>query len=104
MIRLLTLREAAEALACSERTLRRRIAAREIAVVRDGGLLRVSTSALDAYCKRHTIPAAGDAKAAPAPPAPRMPEPAPKSHPNGRIRRLYDDPPPVALARSSKGA
>jgi excisionase family DNA binding protein len=47
--RLLTLAEAAEHLGCSPTTLKRRIAAGELAVFRDGRLVRVRQPDLDRY-------------------------------------------------------
>jgi len=95
MIRLLTLQQTAEALGCSTRTVRRRIASRELACVRDGGLIRVASSALDSYIAKHTIPAAGDPAHKPRQRAVRSHYSDETHHPDGRIRRLYDDPPPA---------
>lgn len=47
--RLLSLAEAAEVLGCSLKTLRRRIAAQELPVIRDGRLLRVHPQDLARY-------------------------------------------------------
>jgi excisionase family DNA binding protein len=48
-VRLLTLAAVAEALGCSIRTLRRRIEARELPVIRDGRLIRIDPEDLRRY-------------------------------------------------------
>jgi excisionase family DNA binding protein len=50
--RLMNLSETAEILRCSTKTLRRRIAAGEIAVVRDGRLIRVHPDDLQRYIQQ----------------------------------------------------
>ena len=61
--RLLTLEEAAEQLACSTRTLRRRIDAGSLPAFRDGGLVRVRLDDLERYIAanvtRQTLARAG---------------------------------------------
>jgi excisionase family DNA binding protein len=49
--RLLTLQETAAALGCSVKTLRRRIADRQIAVIRDGRIVRIHPDDLDRYVR-----------------------------------------------------
>jgi excisionase family DNA binding protein len=49
--RLLTLRETATALGCSVKTLRRRIADRHIAVIKDGRIVRVHPEDLERYIR-----------------------------------------------------
>ena len=48
-VRLLTLAAVAEALGCSIKTVRRRIATRELPVIRDGRLLRIDAEDLRRY-------------------------------------------------------
>lgn len=50
--KLLTLPDVAEILGCSLKTLRRRIDAGELAVIRDGRLIRVHPEDLDRYIQR----------------------------------------------------
>jgi excisionase family DNA binding protein len=49
--RLLTLQETATALGCSVKTLRRRIADRQIAVIRDARIVRIHPEDLDRYIR-----------------------------------------------------
>ena len=49
--RLLTLRATATALGCSVKTLRRRIADRHIAVIKDGRIVRVHPDDLERYIR-----------------------------------------------------
>lgn len=56
---LLTISDVAARLAVSEDTVRRRIAAGAMAVVRDGRMIRVSVAALEDYIARRTVPARG---------------------------------------------
>jgi excisionase family DNA binding protein len=49
--RLLTLQETATALGCSVKTLRRRIADRQIAVIKDGRMVRIQPEDLDHYIR-----------------------------------------------------
>jgi len=57
VVRLLTYKAAAEALAVSEKTLARRVRAGAIAVVVDAGVRRIPADALDAYVASRTVPA-----------------------------------------------
>jgi excisionase family DNA binding protein len=50
--RLLNLMQTAEVLDCSVKTLRRRIAAGELAVIRDGRLIRVRPEDLERYIQQ----------------------------------------------------
>jgi excisionase family DNA binding protein len=50
--RLLTLPEACEILSCSIKTLRRRIAAGEVPVIRDGRLIRIHPDDLQRYIRQ----------------------------------------------------
>jgi excisionase family DNA binding protein len=51
--RLLTLQDTAAALGCSVKTLRRRIAAGEMAVIRHGRLVRIDPDDLERYIRSH---------------------------------------------------
>lgn len=51
-LRLLTVRDVADRLQVSERTIRRRIASEELVVVRIGSAIRVSEAALKAFLTR----------------------------------------------------
>ena len=51
-LRLLTLNEACSILNCASKTLRRRIAAKSIAVIRDGRLIRIHPDDLERYIQQ----------------------------------------------------
>jgi excisionase family DNA binding protein len=48
-----TIKEAAEILNCSVKTVRRRIDAKRLRVIRDGGLLRIEPADLEDYIRDH---------------------------------------------------
>lgn len=93
--RLLTVQQAAEYLGVSPVTVRRRITSGTLAVVRDGGIIRVSERALVDYVAAHTRPAAAIRTAPRAAPRPRR-RSAPRGAPSnlggepGRLRRLWE--------------
>lgn len=53
--KLLTETEVSKILGCSVRTVRRRIAASELAVIRDGRLVRIHPDDLNSYIQSHRI-------------------------------------------------
>jgi excisionase family DNA binding protein len=103
---MLTIRQVAELLHVSERTVRRRIATGALPVLRDGRVLRVPVAALDDYLTRNTtsyvtpVPprGAGRAPRQVPPAALRRPRtaragpgvPAPLPGARGRVRRLWE--------------
>ena len=51
-LRLLSLKESSAVLGCSMKTLRRRVAARELAIIRDGRMIRVHPDDLRRYIQQ----------------------------------------------------
>ena len=93
-VRLHTLDEAAETFACSRRTVERWIAAGELATVRVGRTVRVSTTALDRFIVAHETttgePPPAVRKPLSRPAAARAPRvPAEPARP-GRVVRMWD--------------
>lgn len=86
---LLSVAAVASRLGVSEKTVRRRIAARALPAFRDGGVLRVRPRDLDRYVARHTVTAIEprDARASAPPKAPAPP---------GPVRRLWDHADPLS--------
>jgi excisionase family DNA binding protein len=87
--RLLSLGQAAARVGCSTRTIRRRIAAGQLTVFRDRGLLRIPEQALADYLSARTLrPAIRPSQAAPIAATSDAPPPA-------AARRLWELPDPL---------
>lgn len=89
--RLLTYRQAAELLACSPKTIARRVRSGSLPVVVDGGMRRIPERELDRYVAARTLCPARTPVTAGSGSRPTMKSLTPTLHDVPRVRRLWDD-------------